>query len=65
LQARLEEVEAARARNEPTIPTTIGLELETNPFLRAGDPTIRAGLGMQDASDAAVFAEIRERKNRG
>ncbi|MEZ5792414.1 MAG: hydroxyacylglutathione hydrolase [Nitratireductor sp.] len=65
LQARLKEVEAARARNEPTIPTTIGIELQTNPFLRAADREIRAGLAMQDASDAEVFAEIRERKNRG
>ncbi|MEZ5871272.1 MAG: hydroxyacylglutathione hydrolase [Nitratireductor sp.] len=65
LQARLSEVEAARARNEPTIPTTLALELETNPFLRAADPAIRANLGMQDASDAEVFTEIRERKNRG
>jgi len=28
-------VDAARARGEPTVPTTIGLERETNPFMRA------------------------------
>jgi hydroxyacylglutathione hydrolase len=32
---RLAEVEAMRARGEPTIPTTIGAERATNPFLRA------------------------------
>jgi hydroxyacylglutathione hydrolase len=35
LARRLAEVEAARAAGEATVPTTIGLELETNPFMRA------------------------------
>ncbi|WP_184156790.1 hydroxyacylglutathione hydrolase [Sphingobium lignivorans] len=34
--ARMAEVEAARARGEATVPTTIGAERATNPFLRAG-----------------------------
>lgn len=33
---RLAEVEAARARGEPTVPTTIGAERATNPFMLAG-----------------------------
>ena len=33
--ARMVEVDAARAKGEPTVPTTIGLERATNPFLRA------------------------------
>ena len=41
----------------------IGRELETNPFLRASDPAIRKLLGMETASDEAVFAEIRRRKD--
>jgi hydroxyacylglutathione hydrolase len=32
---RMAEVEAARAGGRPTIPTTIALELATNPFMRA------------------------------
>jgi len=35
LQARANAVDAARARGEPTVPTRLDLELETNPFLRA------------------------------
>lgn len=35
IRNRMAEVDAARARGEATIPTTIGLERETNPFLRA------------------------------
>ena len=34
---RLMAVEAARARREPTVPTTIALERATNPFLAAPD----------------------------
>lgn len=34
---RLADVEAARARDEATVPTTIGAERATNPFMRAGD----------------------------
>lgn len=63
LQARVAEIEAKRARGEPTVPTTIGEELATNPFLRADAPTVRAHLGMADAPAAEVFAEIRRRKD--
>lgn len=35
LVERMAAVDAARARGEPTVPTTIGLERETNPFMRA------------------------------
>ncbi|MBW6400176.1 hydroxyacylglutathione hydrolase [Roseomonas sp. HJA6] len=37
LQARAKEVDALRAAGKPTVPTTMGLELATNPFLRARD----------------------------
>jgi hydroxyacylglutathione hydrolase len=36
LAERMAEVEALRDRGEPTVPTTIALELATNPFMRAG-----------------------------
>jgi len=65
LQARVAEVEKIRAAGEPTIPSTLAQELATNPFLRASDADIRRALGMEANSDAEVFAELRERKNRG
>lgn len=37
LKARAARVFAARERGQPTVPTTIGLEKATNPFLTAGD----------------------------
>jgi hydroxyacylglutathione hydrolase len=64
LRARAAEIEQLRARGEPTIPTTLGLERRTNPFLRAADPTIRRRLDLTAASDAEVFTEIRRRKDR-
>lgn len=35
LISRMAEVDLKRARGEPTVPTNIGLELATNPFMRA------------------------------
>ncbi len=35
LAARMTQVEAAREKGEPTVPTTIALERATNPFMRA------------------------------
>jgi len=63
LKERAAEVDRLRADGKPTLPTTIGLELATNPFLRWHDPVIRRNLGMEQASDADVFAEIRKRKD--
>ncbi|MDK1375151.1 MULTISPECIES: hydroxyacylglutathione hydrolase [unclassified Sinorhizobium] len=63
LKARAAEIEETRSDGGFTAPTTIGLEKRTNPFLRAGDQKIRKHLGMERASDAEVFAEIRKRKD--
>lgn len=64
LQHRAAQVDKARAENRPTVPSTLSEEKLTNPFLRAGDLAIRAGLGLEKAADADVFAEIRARKDR-
>jgi hydroxyacylglutathione hydrolase len=63
LKARMREVEAARAKNEPTIPSTMELEKKTNPFLRPNSPELRRSLGMENASDVEVFGETRKRKD--
>ncbi|MEJ1938860.1 hydroxyacylglutathione hydrolase C-terminal domain-containing protein, partial [Nostoc sp. NIES-2111] len=65
LQDRMKEVEALRAANRFTLPTTIGLEKRTNPFLRAGEPALAEAVGMAGKPALEVFAELRERKNRG
>ena len=63
LKMRAKEIETLREAGRPTLPTTIGEELATNPFLRWHDPAIRRTLGMESASEDAVFAEIRKRKD--
>lgn len=63
LQARMREVEDMRARNEPTVPSTLALEKLTNPFLRPDSAELRRTLGMEQASNVDVFAETRHRKD--
>lgn len=59
-----------RERGEPTLPSTIGLERETNPFLRCALPGVRAAAQAQSAGalaaddTVAVFATIRSWKDR-
>jgi hydroxyacylglutathione hydrolase len=64
LRTRALDIEPKRAQGLVTLPTTIGLEKATNPYLRTADAAIQAGIGMSGASPVAVFAELRERKNR-
>ena len=64
LQAYAASVDAERARGEATVPTTIGAEKATNPFLRPDNLEIRAHLGLEAGlDDDDVFAEIRRRKD--
>jgi hydroxyacylglutathione hydrolase len=65
LQKRAKDVDQLRAAGKPTLPTTIGIELETNPFLRPDAPAIQKRLGMEGRPEWQIFGEIRERKNRG
>lgn len=64
LISRIRAVAAARAAGEPTVPVRLQVELDTNPFLRARLPALKAEVGLPDADDATVFAEIRARKDR-
>jgi hydroxyacylglutathione hydrolase len=65
LQKRAKEVDQLRAAGKPTLPTTIGIELEINPFLRPHVAGIQKRLGMEGKPAWQIFGEIRERKNRG
>ncbi|MEY3018701.1 MAG: hypothetical protein RL336_1836 [Pseudomonadota bacterium] len=67
LCSRLDEAISLRNRGIPTLPTTIGLEKATNPFLRASEASIRlkaeqlSGRLLPNESD--VFAAIRRYKD--
>jgi len=68
LRARDARAKTTRDRGEPTVPSTIGEERATNPFLRAHLPHVKAAAaahaGQGLADDVASFAALREWKNR-
>lgn len=64
LAARMDAVRARRSRGEPTVPSLLGDERRTNPFLRADSPGVREAVGLADAPPVQVFAEVRRRKDR-
>ena len=61
LKTRAEATFAARERDEWTVPTTIGLEKATNPFLRA--PALANRVGATGQPDALAFAAVRAAKD--
>jgi hydroxyacylglutathione hydrolase len=63
LQKRVGEVTQLRKEGKMTCPSTIGQELKTNPFLRCDSPEIRKKLGLEQATDAEVFAALRTAKD--
>ncbi len=58
---------ATRERGEPTLPSTIGLELATNPFLRCDAPSVRAAVAGSATAESvdrtSIFASLRQMKN--
>ena len=69
LAEKLARVRALRARNEPTVPSTIGEEKATNPFLRMDSAelaaSVRSRAPQARGGDAtALFAAVRALKDR-
>jgi len=63
LKTRMAEVDRLRAQGLPTIPSTIGIELETNPFLRPASAELQKTVGLGASDLVAVFAETRRLKD--
>lgn len=67
LQALEKQVEALRAQDRPTLPSTIGQEKSTNPFVRCDAPGIIASAshyaGRALTDPVSVLAAIRDWKN--
>jgi hydroxyacylglutathione hydrolase len=63
LRARAEEIARQRAAGTPTIPTTIDLENQTNPFLRVDRPELQVANGWAGREPVEIFAELRRRKD--
>ena len=60
---RSEQVKLARSKNLFTVPSQLGLEKKTNPFLRPFDQNIREHLNMHKSTDVEVFSKIRTLKD--
>lgn len=67
LQKRFLETKALRAQNKPTVPSTLQLEKETNPFLRCHEPSVieivSKHAGKKLSAEVDVFYELRQWKN--
>ncbi|MBR82372.1 MAG: hydroxyacylglutathione hydrolase [Magnetovibrio sp.] len=63
LVARSQKIDALRAVGKPTVPTTIGQERATNPFLRPMSENLQKTIGLSGADLVSVFAETRLRKD--
>ena len=67
LSAHTRHCQALRAIAQPTLPSSMALELQINPFLRSREPAVVAAARAQGAASAdpvAVLAALREWKNR-
>jgi hydroxyacylglutathione hydrolase len=60
---RFKETQKIREINLPSLPSTIALELATNPFLRCQSEEIQSAVQLKYANCLDVFSAIRELRN--
>jgi hydroxyacylglutathione hydrolase len=65
LVKRYESVQLARSKNQPTVPSLLGDEKKTNPFLRCDfSEELRKNCGVDASdSDADAFGKVRTAKD--
>ena len=56
-------VQSLRDQNKPSLPTTLALEKQINPFLRCYDSDIRKNIGALDKTNVEVFQILRDKKD--
>jgi hydroxyacylglutathione hydrolase len=64
LQRRADDIQALRENGKPTVPSLLGDEKKTNPFLRCDDPAFLKSVGLTGLGAISAFAEVRARKDR-
>ncbi len=62
LQSRFASVKAARSQGQATVPSMLGMEKRTNPFLRWNQPTLQSAV--QSYEPVQTFARLRGMKDR-
>jgi hydroxyacylglutathione hydrolase len=60
---RKQQVKQLRAQHKPSLPSTIELELQTNPFLRCNQASIIQHAQAENNNELAVFTAIRSLRN--
>jgi hydroxyacylglutathione hydrolase len=63
LRSRAQRVAQLRASGVPTVPSTLGEERATNPFLRPQSGALRSTIGLEASPDVDVFAKTRALKD--
>jgi len=60
---REQDTRALRVSGRPSLPSTIALELATNPFLRCDSSEIQSSVQLENCVPLQVFSKIRELRN--
>ncbi|WP_299425344.1 hydroxyacylglutathione hydrolase [uncultured Shimia sp.] len=60
---RIADTADKRAKGIATVPSNLGLEKQTNPFLRSASLALQKALSMEGAAPVDVFTEVRKRKD--
>ena len=63
LISRIEQITTTRANGQPTVPSDLGVEKRTNPFLRADVPALQVAQNMTNADPVDIFTKIRQARN--
>ena len=63
LRQRVEDIARLREQGIPTVPTSIGLERQTNPFVRPQSTNLQQTIDHVGSDPVAIFAETRKRKD--
>ena len=63
LISRRAEVERLRAEGVPSVPSDLGTERRTNPYLRVHEPGLKAATGTTGQPDEETFAAVRRMKD--
>ena len=63
LMTRQSETILLRKKNLPSLPSTLQLELATNPFLRCHTPAIKIAVHLENATELEVFSKVRALRN--
>lgn len=63
LISRIKQTKNLRATNTPSLPSNIGLELRTNPFLRCDSKEIAETIGLKGRELIEIFTAIRQARN--